>query len=788
MEITMFKNYLKIAFRNIKRNKGYSFINITGLAIGMACFILMLLLALDELSYDGFHENAHRIYRVNIEDDTIYKLPIAVTTAPLAAALKNDFPAITEAACFNYAGGGLVKYEDKTIEEDYFTFTDPSFFKMFSFTFLKGNPQTALEDPLGVVLSEKTAEKYFGNKNPLGEVLEIKNIANLTVTGVIQTPKNSSLIVDFVVSNHLYKNYDMNINDWDWINFVTFVMLHSKADAEKLKSQIYNYCKKHRPDTKARLLLQPLKRIHLYSNYQYDKLKPSNIYFIYILLFLAVFVLLIACVNFMNLSTARSAKRMKEVGLRKVVGANKQHLIRQFLGESILFAFIALLFAIGLVELVLPHLNQLVFKEMSLYASFTPAMALGLIGIALVTGGMAGSYPAFFLSSFKVVNILKGPTQKSSRGSLMRKILVVGQFAVSILLIIAVTVLYKQLHYIRNANLGYNKEQLVCVYKNAEIKKSYDAVKSEILKEPGIINVTSALNLPGWAWPSFSISNWEGNDTNRTLKLHYCYVDYDYFKTFKMKILQGRGFSREFPSDLTSALILNEEAVKQMEIENPLGKHLDMMNHKGKIIGIVKDFYFNDLRSKINPLVIKLAPRETDFMVIRVGPNSIPGTLELIKRQWKSFAMDYPFQFRFLDDHLDLIYLPERAIGKVVSVFTFLAIFISCMGLSGLASFMTERRTKEIGIRKSLGASVSGIVQLLSKEFLKWILMANVIAWPIAFLVMNQFLQIYAYRTSIGLWPFLLAGVLALLIAILSVGSQSIKSAKTNPVEALRYE
>ena len=458
----MFKNYLKIAFRNIKRNKGYSFINITGLAIGMACFILMLLLALDELSFNGFHENAHRIYRAIIEDETVFKSPCAVTEPPLAAALKKDFPGIEEAACFNYAGGGLVKYRDKIIEEDYFTFTDPSFFKMFSFTFLKGNPHTALKDPLGVVLSEKNAEKYFGNKNPLGEVLEIKNIANLTVTGVIQAPKNSSLMVDFVVSNHLYDKYGMDINRWDWRNFVTFVMLHSKADAEQLKSQVYGFYKKRWPDSNARLLLQPLTRIHLYSNYQYDKLRTSSIYFIYILLLLAVLVLLIACVNFMNLSTARSARRMKEVGLRKVAGANKQQLIRQFLGESILFALIALLFAIGLVELALPHLNRLVFKEMSLYGSFTPARALGLIGIALVTGCIAGSYPAFFLSSFKVVQVLKGPAKKGSKGSLMRKILAVGQFSVSILLIIAISVLYKQLHYIRSARLGYDKEHLVC--------------------------------------------------------------------------------------------------------------------------------------------------------------------------------------------------------------------------------------------------------------------------------------------------------------------------------------
>lgn len=788
-EIIMFKNYLKIACRNIKRNKGHSFINISGLAIGMACFILMLLLAQDELSFNGFHENARRIYRVIIEEKNSNDLPMALTYAPLGAALKKDFPEIVESACFNYGGGGLVKYGDQAFEESYFTFTDPSFFKMFSFTFLMGDPQTALADPLSVVLSEKTAKKYFGEKNPMGEVLQIKNIVNLTVTGVIQTPKNSSMRVDFVVSNQIYDKYGVDINSWNRINYTTFVMLNKNTSGKQLSSKIYGYLKTMQsPDTDQRLILQPLKRIYLYSNFSYEGLRTSKIHVIYIILSLAIFILLIACVNFMNLSTARSAKRIKEVGLRKVVGGNKQQLVRQFLGESLLFALIALVFAVFIVELALPHLNQLVFRELSLYGSLTPGMTLGLMGIAVITGIIAGSYPAFFLSSFKMTHVLKGPGQKGAKGSGLRKLLSIGQFVVSILLIIATTVLFKQLHYIQRMNLGYDKKQLVYIPMNADIKKSYEAVKYELVKEPGIIDVTATMNLPTWAWPSVNLTNWQGRDTDKEITLYHESVDYDYFKTFRMTILQGRSFSREFPSDATSALIVNEEAVRQMEMENPLGKHLEAWGHKGKIIGVVKDFHFNDLRNKINPLVIKLAPRDTHFMIIRVRPDNIARTLAAVKSQWKSFSPEYPIKLSFLEDRLEKIYLAEKAVGKLASVFTVLAIIISCMGLFGLASFMTQQRTNEIGIRKAFGASVSGIVQLLSKEFLKWVLVANVIAWPIAFLVMNQFLQIYAYRTTIGAWPFLLAGVLALLIAVLSVGSQSIKTAKTNPVEALRYE
>ncbi|NIM14088.1 MAG: FtsX-like permease family protein [Candidatus Aminicenantes bacterium] len=783
----MFKNYLKIAFRNIIRQKGYSFINISGLAIGLACFILMLLLTLDELSFDRFHENADHIYRVFIENKDSDLPLIAVTPAPLAASLKKDFPGITEAACFNYGGGGLVKCDNKYFEESYFEFTDPSFFKMFSFTFIKGNPQTALEDPLSVVLSQKTAEKYFGQKDPLGKTLEIKDIATLTVTGVIQDPKNSCMRVQFVVSNQIYDKFGMDIHTWNRLDYITFVMLQENADVKQLSAKTYGYLKKVWPSYKGRLILQPLKEVNLYSNLAYDPLRNSSIYVIYILISLGISILLIACINYMNLSTARSARRMIEVGLRKVVGAKKKQLIWQFLGESVLFALIALVIAFILVELALPHLNQLTLREAPLNRYFTPVMVLGLIGIALITGGVAGSYPAFFLSSFKPVTILKGPRQKGARGSLLRKILAIGQFSLSILLIIVTIILYKQLHYMQNVNLGYDKEKLVCIDMNAEIKKSYNSVKNELLKAAGIIDVTATDSFPVSGLMSCTFSGWEGRDTDKKIVLYQCVVDYDFFKTFKMDILQGRGFSRKFPSDLTSAVIVNEEAVKQMEMENPLGKHMSIWG-KSKIIGVVKDFHFEYLRNKINPMVIKLAPQNTSHMIVRLLSGNIHDTLDVIKGQWKSFAPEYPFEFTFLDDRLNRMYFLEAIIGKVFWVFTGLAIFISCMGLFGLASFLTEQRTKEIGIRKVLGATVSGIIQLLSKEFLKWVLVANFIAWPIAFLLMSKFLQVYAYRAPMGIWPFLLAGVLGLLITLLSVGYQSTRAAAANPVEALRYE
>ncbi|MCP5102389.1 MAG: FtsX-like permease family protein [bacterium] len=805
----MFKNYLKIAIRNIVRHKGFSFINIAGLALGMACFILIFLLVRDELSFDRFHEHADDIYRViTVWDKKGEKELCALTTAPLAAALEKDIPEITHAACFNYVGAGLVRYGDKSFDRDAFAFTDPSFFKMFSFTFLQGDPGTALDDPLSVVLTEKTAQKYFGDRDPMGKILKVTGIVgdpgplgqssrttrttgsvNLKVTGVIKDPKQSHIQLEYVVSNQICDRYGLDFTSWNRLNYTTYVMLRKDADVEAVQRKLAGYLKTLFPKTTTGHTLQPLKRIYLHSNYSYDiKGRTSSITFTYILSVLAVFILLIACINFMNLATARSAARMKEVGMRKIIGAGKRQLVRQFLGESIILSFISLLFALFLVELALPYLSRLTFRELSLHGSFDLTSALGLVGTALITGIIAGSYPAFFLSSFKPLKVLKGTTPGGVKGGWLRKTLAIGQFAVSIILIIITSLHFKQFYFMQNADLGYDKNNVVCSRMNADIKKSYSTFKDKLLRGPGILNVTASMNLPNWTGPSFTCSNWEGRQGDEKFTLYHGAVDYDYFKTFKMDILQGRPFSKQFPTDSTSALIVNQQAAKRMGMENPIGKYLSIGRRNGIIIGVVKDHHFDNLRSKINPLVLRLAPGKADHMIIRVKPGAVPASLAFIEEQWKAHAPDYPFGYLFLEDLVERMYVIEAVLGKLIFVFTLLAIFISCMGLFGLVSFMVERRTREIGIRKVLGATVSGVARLLSREFVKWILLANAIAWPIAFLAVNLWLQNYSYRISIGIWTFILAGAAALLIVLLTVAYQTLKVAVANPVDALRYE
>ena len=788
----MFKNYLITAYRNIKRQRLHSFINISGLAIGMTCTILILLLVQDELSYDKYHENADRIYRVIKTQgrNSGEEYDVAITQAPLAASLKNNFPEIADAVCFNYGPGGLVKYGDKLFKESFVSYTDPSFFEMFSFAFLKGNPKTALNDPYSVVLTEDIAKKYFGDKEPLGEILSINNKVNLRVTGIIEKPKNSHIELSFIVPNTLYKEFGVDIESWVRSNYTTYVMLQKDANIENVNHNVADYFTYvFGPENTTTLFLQPLKRIYLHSNFQYEvHTRTSNINLVYILSLIAIFILLIACVNFMNLATARSEKRIKEVGLRKVVGANRRQLIQQFLGESILLSFFALLLAIILVKMILPNFNELIQRDLNLFSSPDLHIFLGLIGITLITGIIAGSYPAFFLSSFQPVKVLKGLTKKGSRSILLRRFLVIAQFSFSIILVIGTIVVYKQLYYMQNMKLGYDKEQLVSILMNEEVRKKYIIIKNELQLNPNILNVTASMNSPTWEWPSVTLSNWEGRNSDKEIKLYHGSVDYGYFETFKMEIIEGRSFSEQFSTDLTSALIVNEEAVRQMDMMNPIGKRLSAWDHSGSIIGVVKDFNFDNVRNKINPLVLKLAPEETQFIFIRIKPANIQNTLHSIENIVKRVAPEYPFEYSFLTDNLNNLYIIESVILKIVLYFTCLTIFIACLGLFGLVSFIAEERTKEIGIRKVLGASVSNIVLYLSKEFIVLVVLANIIAWPAAYFAMNKLLDNYAYHYNISIFVFLLSAVLAIIITLITVSYQALKAAYANPVDALRYE
>jgi len=743
----MFRNYLKTALRNIKRHKGYSLINIVGLAVGMACCILILLWVQDELSFDRFHENADGIYRVlqdiNFAD---HSTTWAITQGPLGPSLKEDFPEIINAT--RITGRGLrLTYNDKSYDEGV-SMADGSIFEMFTFPLVKGDPATALSDPFSIVLTEEMAAKYFGDEDPIGKTIKANNQWDFQVTGVMKNvPSNSHLEFDFLIPFIFGRELNYTVDRWGNSQFRTYVQLAKGVPAQEVIQKISGYLfEKPTIEKDARLNLQPLTRIHLYSNYEYDS-AHGDITYVTLFSLIAFFILLIACINFMNLATARSGNRAKEIGMRKVSGANKADIIRQFYGESTLLAFISLLLAVVLVWLLLPVFNNLAAKELSLDITGNLSILLGLLCIAILTGIISGSYPAFFLSAFQPVMVLKGLRLSSSKGSLFRKTLVVFQFSLTILLIICTIGVYDQLNYMRNRKLGYDKEHMIYFGMRGDMREKFDTVKNELLQNPNILGVTAASNVPTYGYYfSNSLWRWEGQNPDEETLMRAVLIDFDYFKTFGMEITEGRSFSKEFPTDATEAIMVNEEAVKAMGMESPIGKRLSLQDENFKIIGVVKNYHFRSLQQEIEPLILVYYPSYCRVLFARLKSDQIPQTIGYIENAWKKFAPGYPFNYRFLDEALDRLYRSEQRIGTLFRYFSILAILISCLGLLGLASFMAEQRTKEIGIRKVLGATASNIVALLSKEFTKWVIVANTVSY------------------------------------------QSIKAALANPADSLRYE
>ncbi len=785
----MLKNYLKIALRNIRRYKGYSFINIAGLAIGMACCILILLWVQDELSYDRFHENADYIYRV-IQDINFadHSTTWAITQGPLGPSLKEDFPEIINTTRITSRRFRLT-YNDKSFDERP-GMADGSIFEMFSFPLIKGDPATALSDPNSIVMTKEMAEKYFGSEDPLGKTIKADNRWDFQVTGILkEVPHNSHLQFDSLIPFIFGRELNYTVDNWRNSQFRTYVQLQEGIPAQEVIQKISGYLyEKPTLEKDARLNLQPLVRIHLYSNYEFDT-AHGDITYVTIFSIIAFFILLIACINFMNLATARSRNRAKEVGMRKVAGAHKTDIVRQFYGESIFLAFIALFVALTIVWLLLPTFNNLAAKELSMGVSGNLLVLLGLLGITLLTGIISGSYPALFLSAFKPVKTLKGSLRSGSKGSVFRKILVVFQFSLTILLIICTIIIYNQLNYMRNMKLGYDKEFLIYKGMRGDVRAKFDSVKNELLQNPNILGVTATSSEPTYGYTfSNSLWRWEGQDPDEETLMRAVFVDLDYFKTFGMEIVDGRSYSKEFPTDATEAIMVNEEAVKAMGMESPIGRRLSIGNNNFKIIGVVKNYHFRSLRQEIDPLILIYSPGQCRVLFARLRSENIPKTIGYMEDIWKEFAPGHPFNYRFLDDALNDLYRSEQRIGTILKYFSILAIFISCLGLFGLASFMSEQRTKEVGIRKVLGASVSNIALLLSREFTKWVLLANVIAWPVAYFAMYKWLQSYAYSTNIALWSFILSGAMALVIASVAVSYQSIKAAVANPADSLRYE
>jgi len=781
----MLKNYITIAIRNILRQKGYSFINILGLAVGLAAAIIILLWVKFEFSYDKGNENLDRIYRVGqTQFYTSGPLHVFAMPAPLAAHMKADFPEVEDAFRFNN-GGKIIRYEDKKFSEQ-ILYADKEMFSVFNFDFIKGDPTKIFDDISSVVISEKMADKYFGNDNPIGKVLIFNDMKSFKVTGVIKDcPKNSSLRFDICIPfEHIGEDRDMDLTEYGWNSFGTYILLADGVSMETVNEKIEHYFQtvRNEPELNTTLWLWPLSKIHLYR-YSGGGLITT----IYMFIMIAAFILLIACINFMNLATARSTIRSKEIGLRKVLGANRKHIINQFIGESVFTSFLSLIFAILIVSLVLPAFNVITEKE--LVFSFTdPVILLGLIALTLFTGLVAGSYPSLYLSSFKPIAVLKGFASKGKSGANFRRVLVVFQFTLSIVLIIGTVIIVRQLDFLQNKDIGFNKENVVYIRMPGDVNSKFETIKPLLLQNPKVEYVSRSSDLPIMVGSNTGGMNWDGKEESEDFLIGITFVDVDFENTMGMKLTEGRFFSNEYSLD-TSAVVLNENAVKVMGLEDPLGKWVDWgEDYRFHIIGIVKDYNFEHLSQEVSPLAIFNQGDNCNFLMIKINKSDVKSTIEFIEKTWNNVFPTIPFASTFLDESYREMYAMEEKSGELFKYFAILAILISSLGLFGLASYLAEQKTKEIGIRKVLGSSVGAIVLIMSKEFIKWIVVANVIAWPLTWFLGTKMLDMYAYRTKMSILIFIGAAFISFFIAFVTISYQAIKAGRSNPIDALRYE
>jgi putative ABC transport system permease protein len=814
----MLKNYLKIAFRNLLKHRAYSFINVAGLAIGMACCIVILLIVQHQLSFERFFKDSDRLYRV-VQDVHWGGGDVwSWTGAPMGPNLEQEIAAVERATRIHFKST-LVSHEKESMpvrfQEDRFGFADSTFFDLFSFRFLQGNPAHALNNPLSIVLTAAMAEKYFGDENPLGKTLRVDNRFDLQVTGVIaNVPDNTHLQFDFVAALPVINQFFRipEFTSWWWPGVATYVRLAKGARVEQLNAeQLPAFIKRHRePDIASNVVprLQPITRIHLYGTTGND----GVIRYVYIFSAIAAFVLLIACINFMNLATARSAQRAREVGVRKVVGAGRPQLVKQFLGESFFMALLALLLSLGLAEIFLRATNPMTGLAISINFG-NLGLALGLILIALVVGLLSGSYPALFLSRFSPVRALKGASGITAGGRRLRQGLVVLQFAISTALIIGTLVVFKQLDFLRNKALGFNTEQVIAlpIHDDEKLDQGYRAFKNQALQSPGVVSVSAANWLPGVEGGEYIPAQLEGIAEELQATVRVLYVREDFLRTLGIPMAQGRDFSQDYATDARGFILnetswrgmLNEASRRGLALDTPIDKGLRIhyeefgkliYERRGKIIGVAKDFHVENPRFALGAAAITMiadedeeSNRMTHFLV-RLTPENAREAMNRVEAVWNENFPHRPFEPIFLDERLASAHRAEATFGQIVGAFAVLAVFIAGLGLLGLASFTAEQRTKEIGVRKVLGASVSGIIGLLSKDFVKLVLVANLIAWPLAYFAMNKWLQDFAYRIEIGWWVFAFAGGLALVIALLTVSTQAVRAALANPVEALRYE
>ena len=796
----MFRNYLKVTFRTLLKSKAFSLINILGLTIGISTCILITLYVLDELSYDRFHANAGRIFRLTELLHLPREVrPQTVTSPPMGPALLQNFPEVQKMVRLNKSSRPLA-YGDVKFFDTRVWYADSTLFQIFTFPMIKGNPDKALTEPYSIVLTEKAAKRYFGDADPLGKTMALSDTITLTVTGLIaDIPTNSHIQFDVVMSRSTITAVNNNQPEDNWFNngYYTYILLPEGYDYKQLEAKFPAFLEKQMAEEKKNsglwydFVLQPLPFIHLHSTTPYDIGPNGNIKYVYIFSIIAILVLLIACANYVNLATARSVNRAKELGMRKVIGARRGQLIVQLLGESFLLTCIAFILAIAIVAVALPYFNTLTGKTMSAWVLMRPEVITTVVVIFLLIGVLAGAYPALLMSSFSPIKTMKNYARQGKESNLLRKGLVVFQFSMSIMLIAGTILIFRQVEFMQSQNLGIDKEQTLQFYMRSSISPKYKLIREEMGKVPGVLNAT----VTNFTF-SDDVSNIamlpEGANENEITSEATISVDADFLPNFRIPVVAGRNFSRDIPTDETEAFIVNESAVKKFNWGSPegaIGKKIDWgLGKKGKVIGVVRDFNFSSLHLAITPLIIHIVPDWYNYIALKIKGDDVPATVSRLESRWKELGLDSPFAYSFMDQDFQKLYQAEQQTQTIIGGLASLAIFIASLGLFGLAAFMAEQRTKEIGVRKVLGATVTSIIALLSKDFLKLIAIAIVIAVPVTWYAAGQWLSSFAYRTEVSWWIFVIAGLASITIALITVSFQSIRAAVANPVNSLRNE
>ncbi|MFT3911718.1 MAG: ABC transporter permease [Ferruginibacter sp.] len=786
----MIKNYFKTALRNLWKNRGYSFLNISGLAIGIAAAALIFLWVESELNYNHYFSNRDNLYKVKDQqtyDGTTFVFD--ATPGPLAEGMKNEIPGFKRTARATWGNRKVFSVDDKMINEQGL-FVDAPFLSMFQLQFIKGNAEHAFDQLHSVVITEKMANKFFGTTDVVGKTLKVDNRQDYNVSAVIKDlPKDVSLQFEWLAPFKIYEDKNEWLQQWGSNGIITYAELQPNANVDAINKKLFGFIQTKQKESIAKMSIYPMNRWRLYDSFDNGKEVKGRIKYVSLFSLIAWIILIIACINFMNLATARSEQRAREVGVRKVLGAGKSKLIFQFIGESLVMAFISALLAVAVIYLALPAFNALVQKELAVDI-FKFSHITGLIGIAALCGLIAGSYPAFYLSSFNPVQVLKGLKLRTGvSAGFVRKGLVVLQFAISVTLIISTFIIYQQIQHVRERNLGYNKQDLIYMGMEGKIKEHFNAIKND-LQQTGLVQNASlsrsmVLNL-GSNTGDFS---WEGKDPTKQVLITVESVSPEYISTMGMKLKEGRDFHTDIKSD-SNNIIINESFAKIISKKSVLGSIVsDGGNGKYTIVGVVNDFVYNNMYGTAAPLIMYADTASTNFLTVRLkqGTN-LASALPVFEKVMKADNPGYLVEYKFVDETFDNFFNTEKLIGKLAAVFAMLAILISCLGLFGLAAFMAEKRTKEIGIRKVLGASIKGLAGLLSKDFLQLVTVSCIIAFPVSWWMMHSWLQDYDYRVQISWWIFIIAGLLALLIALVTVSFQTIKVALTNPVKSLRSE